>query len=84
MIAPRNHELPQSEWAPKEIAADVSSTLRSSSVTEDGSAEPSFFCRQDAGSTLRFMESFSFQVCFASARASALKFSGALPITNLP
>jgi hypothetical protein len=31
-------------------AADVSSTLRSSSATEDGSAEPSVFCRQDAGS----------------------------------
>ena len=47
-------ELWQRERAPKQRAADVSSTLRSKSATEDGSAEPSFFCRQDAGSTLMF------------------------------
>ena len=35
--------------AARQRAADVSS------------AEPSFFCRQDAGSTLRFMESFNLQ-----------------------
>ena len=49
MIAPRGHELWQSESAPKERAADVSS------------ADPSVFCRQDAGSTLRFMESLNLQ-----------------------
>jgi hypothetical protein len=37
-------------------ADDVSSTLRSSFATEDGAAELSFFCRQDAGSTLRCAE----------------------------
>jgi len=47
MMAHRDHELSQSEGAPKDRAADVSS------------AEPSFFCRQDAGSTLRFMGSFN-------------------------
>jgi len=41
-----SHEPLQRERAPQQRAADVSS------------AEPSFFCRQDAGSTLRFMESF--------------------------
>ena len=40
-----DHELSQSEGAPQERAADVSS------------ADPSVFCRQDAGSTLKFMES---------------------------
>jgi len=35
--------------AARQRAADVSS------------AEPSFFCRQDAGSTLRFMESVNLQ-----------------------
>jgi len=47
-------ELWQRERVPKQHAADVSSTLRSKSATEDGSAEPSLFCRQDAGSTLMF------------------------------
>jgi len=45
MIAHWNHEPTQRKRAPQERAADVSS------------AEPSFFCRQDAGSTLRFMGS---------------------------
>ena len=44
-----SHEPLQRERAPQQRAADVSS------------AEPSFFCRQDAGSTLRFMESFNLQ-----------------------
>jgi len=56
---------PTSRAAPKRTcaqqrAAGVSSTLRSSSATEGGSAEPSFFCRRDAGSTLRFMDSLHF------------------------
>ena len=45
-------ELWQRERVPKQHAADVSSTLRSKSATEDGSAEPGLCCGQDAGSTL--------------------------------
>jgi len=54
---PLDHKPSQSERASQQRAADVSSTLRSSSATEYGAAESTFFCRQDAGSTLKFMGS---------------------------
>ena len=46
---------------PEERAADVSS------------AEPSVFCRQDAGRTLRFMESFLFLSDLLTAHESELR-----------